>query len=70
LNISDVVIGMPQLCRASGGCQNFGEQQKIADTFYRAGLLPAPVDTGSAQRWNFSPKRAEAALTSTTASGG
>ncbi|KAA1003783.1 aliphatic sulfonate ABC transporter substrate-binding protein [Paraburkholderia panacisoli] len=50
--------------------QNFGEQQKIADTFYRAGLLPAPVDTGSAQRWNFSTKRAQAVLTSTSASGG
>jgi sulfonate transport system substrate-binding protein len=49
--------------------QNFGEQQKIADTFYRAGLLPAPVDTGSARRWNFSTKRTEAALMSTTASG-
>jgi sulfonate transport system substrate-binding protein len=41
--------------------QNFAEQQKIADTFYRAGLLPAPVDT---------TKRAEAAGASNTASGG
>ena len=54
--------------------QNFGEQQKIADTFYRAGLLPAPVDTATAPRWNFSTKRAETAAASTTtpttASGG
>lgn len=50
--------------------QNFGEQQKIADTFYRAGLLPAPVDTAAALRWNFTTKQAEAAATSTTASGG
>jgi sulfonate transport system substrate-binding protein len=48
--------------------QNFGEQQKIADTFYRAGLLPAPVETTSALRWNFTTKRAEAAGSSTTAS--
>jgi sulfonate transport system substrate-binding protein len=47
---------------------NFGEQQKIADTFYRAGLLPAPVDTATALRWNFTTKRAEAAGASTTAS--
>ncbi len=47
--------------------KNFGEQQKIADTFYRAGLLPAPVDTATALRWNFSTKRAEAASASTTA---
>ena len=54
--------------------QNFAEQQKIADTFYRAGLLPAPVDTATAQRWNFTTKRAETAAVSTTtpttASGG
>jgi sulfonate transport system substrate-binding protein len=50
--------------------QNFGEQQKIADTFYRAGLLPAPVDTATALRWNFTTRRAEATATSTTASGG
>ncbi|WP_459252600.1 aliphatic sulfonate ABC transporter substrate-binding protein [Paraburkholderia sediminicola] len=50
--------------------QNFGEQQKIADTFYRAGLLPAPVDTATALRWNFTTKRAETAATATTASGG
>jgi sulfonate transport system substrate-binding protein len=49
--------------------QNFGEQQKIADTFYRAGLLPAPVDTNAALRWNFTTKRAEAAVTSTAAGG-
>ncbi len=30
---------------------NFGEQQKIADTFYAAGLLPAPVDTQAASIW-------------------
>jgi sulfonate transport system substrate-binding protein len=50
--------------------QNFGEQQKIADTFYRAGLLPAPVDTTTALLWNFTTKRAQAAGASTTASGG
>uniref|UniRef100_UPI0038BA0416 aliphatic sulfonate ABC transporter substrate-binding protein n=1 Tax=Paraburkholderia sediminicola TaxID=458836 RepID=UPI0038BA0416 len=50
--------------------QNFGEQKKIADTFYRAGLLPAPVDTATALRWNFTTKRAETAATATTASGG
>lgn len=38
--------------------QNFGEQQKIADTFFRAGLLPAKVDTAQAQRWDFGSKRA------------
>ncbi|KWH34139.1 sulfonate ABC transporter substrate-binding protein [Burkholderia cepacia] len=38
--------------------QNFGEQQKIADTFLAAGLLPARVDTSQAQRWNFDAKRA------------
>lgn len=49
---------------------NFGEQQKIADTFHRAGLLPAPVDTASAQRWNYGTKRAEAATGSATTAGG
>ncbi|WP_175974516.1 aliphatic sulfonate ABC transporter substrate-binding protein [Burkholderia sp. BCC1047] len=39
--------------------QNFGEQQKIADTFLAAGLLPAHVDTREALRWNFTAKRAE-----------
>ncbi|KVA11870.1 sulfonate ABC transporter substrate-binding protein [Burkholderia latens] len=39
--------------------QNFGEQQKIADTFLAAGLLPARVDTSDALRWNFTAKRAE-----------
>ncbi|MGT0246256.1 aliphatic sulfonate ABC transporter substrate-binding protein [Burkholderia pyrrocinia] len=39
--------------------QNFGEQQKIADTFLAAGLLPARVDTGQALRWNFAAKRAD-----------
>ncbi|HEM8497473.1 TPA: aliphatic sulfonate ABC transporter substrate-binding protein, partial [Burkholderia multivorans] len=38
---------------------NFGEQQKIADTFLAAGLLPARVETGQALRWNFAAKRAE-----------
>ncbi|CAG9193541.1 ABC-type nitrate/sulfonate/bicarbonate transport systems, periplasmic components [Paraburkholderia tropica] len=37
---------------------NFGEQQKIADTFLAARLLPAAVDTAHAQRWDFSGKRA------------
>ncbi|ABE36084.1 ABC transporter, substrate-binding, aliphatic sulfonates family protein [Paraburkholderia xenovorans LB400] len=41
--------------------QNFSEQQKIADTFLQAGLLPARVDTGEAQRWDFATKRAEPA---------
>jgi len=31
---------------------HFGEQQKIADAFYAAGLLPAPVDTRQAQIWH------------------
>jgi sulfonate transport system substrate-binding protein len=35
--------------------QNFGEQQTIADTFFRAGLLPAPVDTQHAELWKFTP---------------
>jgi sulfonate transport system substrate-binding protein len=48
--------------------QNFAEQQKIADTFYRAGLLPEPVDTGAALRWNFGTKRAESAASPTAAS--
>lgn len=39
--------------------QNFGEQQKIADTFLAAGLLPARVDTSEALRWNFTSKRAD-----------
>ncbi|MDS0795218.1 aliphatic sulfonate ABC transporter substrate-binding protein [Burkholderia pseudomultivorans] len=39
--------------------QNFGEQQKIADTFLAAGLLPARVDTAQALRWNFAAKRAD-----------
>ncbi len=47
--------------------QNFGEQQKIADTFYRAGLLPAPVETSTALRWNFVSKRAEVAGVALTA---
>jgi sulfonate transport system substrate-binding protein len=49
--------------------QNFGEQQKIANAFYRAALLPVPVDTTKALRWNFTTKRAEVAVPSTTASG-
>ncbi|WP_234744955.1 aliphatic sulfonate ABC transporter substrate-binding protein [Burkholderia sp. WTPI3] len=39
--------------------QNFGEQQKIADTFLAAGLLPARIDTSEALRWNFTSKRAD-----------
>jgi len=39
--------------------QNFGEQQKIADTFLAAGLHEVRVDTGDALRWNFAAKRAE-----------
>jgi sulfonate transport system substrate-binding protein len=39
--------------------QNFGEQQKIADTFLAAGLLPTRVDTSEALRWNFTARRAE-----------
>ncbi|WP_322007515.1 aliphatic sulfonate ABC transporter substrate-binding protein [Paraburkholderia tropica] len=39
---------------------HFGEQQKIADTFLAARLLPAAVDTAHAQRWDFSGKRAVA----------
>ncbi|WP_168791492.1 aliphatic sulfonate ABC transporter substrate-binding protein [Paraburkholderia aromaticivorans] len=41
--------------------QNFGEQQKIADTFFQAGLLPAKVETAQAQRWDFGTKRGEPA---------
>lgn len=37
---------------------NFGEQQKIADTFFNARLLPAPVETARAERWDFAKKRA------------
>nr|WP_175106748.1 aliphatic sulfonate ABC transporter substrate-binding protein [Pararobbsia alpina] len=33
--------------------QNFGEQQAIADTFFQAGLLPAPVETRRAVLWRF-----------------
>ncbi|MFT3801183.1 MAG: aliphatic sulfonate ABC transporter substrate-binding protein [Burkholderiaceae bacterium] len=32
--------------------RHFGEQQRIADTFFAAGLLPARVDTGRARRWD------------------
>lgn len=39
--------------------RNFGQQQKITDTFLAAGLLPARVDTSQAQRWNFTTRRAE-----------
>lgn len=31
---------------------HFDEQQKIADAFYAAGLLPSPVDTASAPIWH------------------
>jgi sulfonate transport system substrate-binding protein len=40
--------------------QNFGEQQIIADTFYKYGLLPARVETNQAQLWDFAAKRAQA----------
>ncbi|MDE1182407.1 aliphatic sulfonate ABC transporter substrate-binding protein [Paraburkholderia sp.] len=43
--------------------QNFGEQQKIADAFFNAGLLPARVDTRDAPRWNFATKRTDLAAT-------
>lgn len=49
--------------------ENFGEQQKIADTFYRAGLLPAPVDTAQSKRWSFTTRRAEAAAAATATPG-
>lgn len=39
---------------------HFGEQQKIADTFLKAGLLPARVDTRQALRWDFAARRAVA----------
>ncbi|MEI5995690.1 aliphatic sulfonate ABC transporter substrate-binding protein [Paraburkholderia bengalensis] len=39
--------------------QNFGEQQIIADTFYKNGLLPARVETNQAQLWDFAAKRAQ-----------
>lgn len=39
---------------------HFGEQQKIADTFLKAGLLPARVDTRQALRWDFAARRAAA----------
>ncbi|WP_109479844.1 aliphatic sulfonate ABC transporter substrate-binding protein [Paraburkholderia sp. C35] len=41
--------------------QNFGEQQIIADAFYKNGLLPARVETNQAQLWDFAAKRAQAA---------
>ncbi|ACC74309.1 aliphatic sulfonate ABC transporter substrate-binding protein [Paraburkholderia phymatum] len=37
---------------------HFSEQQQIADTFLHAGLLPAPVNTSIATRWDFEQKRA------------
>lgn len=40
--------------------ENFAEQQKIADTFFNAHLLPAPVETSRAERWDFARKRAVA----------
>ncbi|MGJ0527773.1 aliphatic sulfonate ABC transporter substrate-binding protein [Burkholderia gladioli] len=39
---------------------HFDEQQKIADTFLKAGLLPARVDTRQALRWDFAARRAVA----------
>jgi sulfonate transport system substrate-binding protein len=38
--------------------QNFAEQQKIADAFYRNGLLPAAVATGESLRWDFAARQA------------
>ncbi|MEX3855362.1 aliphatic sulfonate ABC transporter substrate-binding protein [Paraburkholderia sp. BR10923] len=38
---------------------NFSEQQTIADAFYRAGLLPAPVETKQALYWDFAAKQAK-----------
>jgi sulfonate transport system substrate-binding protein len=38
--------------------QNFAEQQKIADAFFRNGLLPAAVATGESLRWDFAAKQA------------
>jgi sulfonate transport system substrate-binding protein len=40
--------------------QNFGEQQTIADAFYKNGLLPARVETRQAQLWDFTAKQAKA----------
>lgn len=40
--------------------RNFAEQQKIADAFYRNGLLPAAVATGESQRWDFAARQARA----------
>lgn len=40
--------------------RHFGEQQAIADAFYRNGLLPAPVNTRQALRWDFAQHRAVA----------
>ncbi|WP_144108113.1 aliphatic sulfonate ABC transporter substrate-binding protein [Paraburkholderia sp. BCC1886] len=39
--------------------QNFGEQQTIADAFYRNGLLPAPVQTKEALYWDYAAKQAK-----------
>jgi sulfonate transport system substrate-binding protein len=39
--------------------QNFGEQQTIADAFYRNGLLPAEVPTKQALYWDFTAKQAK-----------
>jgi ABC-type nitrate/sulfonate/bicarbonate transport system substrate-binding protein len=39
--------------------RNFAEQQTIADAFYRAGLLPAPVDTKEALYWDFAAEQAK-----------
>jgi len=40
--------------------QNFGEQQTIADTFHRNGLLPARIDTKESLAWDFAAKQAKA----------
>jgi len=39
--------------------QNFGEQQTIADAFYRNGLLPAEVPTKQALYWDFTARQAK-----------
>jgi sulfonate transport system substrate-binding protein len=38
---------------------DFGEQQTIADAFYRNGLLPAEVPTKQAWYWDFAARRAQ-----------
>ncbi|WP_347558793.1 aliphatic sulfonate ABC transporter substrate-binding protein [Robbsia sp. KACC 23696] len=38
--------------------KNFGEQQAIADVFYKAKLLPKPIDTHKALVWDFDKRAA------------